>query len=207
MSSSPISASYLERKLRAAVGVQGANPLPDLEDVKRGLLVLENDRPEWCLAGGEQLFGGVVNQPLVAANVSAAQLNNPAGSGVILVVRRVITTQSAAGGVSLKIGLTTANLATAFNTKSVIDTRLRNAGTQTNSAALMFGQATTPGDPTGGQHIAQALVGVNSPFEYKEPIILGPDSSLYVVCGVVNQTLIANFVWRERPIESAVEVK
>jgi hypothetical protein len=202
----PISASYLERKLRAIVGVSGDNPLPDLEDIK-GLLVLESDRPEWAIAGGEQLYGGTVNQPLVAANVSAAELRNPANSGVILVVSRVITSLSAAGGQTLKIGFGTATLATQFNTKSTVDTRRGDAGTQTNSAATMSGQATTPGDPTGGQIILQTLAPANTPVYWETPIILAPNSSLYVVSGVVNQTLIAAFSWRERPVEGSVEIK
>lgn len=205
--SRPISAAYLERKLRAIVGVAGSNPLPDLEDVK-GLLVLETDRPEWYKAGGEELYGGVCNVPLAAANTSAAQLNNPLGSGVIVVVSRVIISHGAAGGITVKIGLTSPNLAVNVSgVRSVVDTRGRLPGTQTNGAALMFTQNTTVGDPTGGANITQTFLLANTPLQLEEPIILGPDSSLFVVNGVVNDPLIASWWWRERPIEGTFEVK
>lgn len=83
-----LSAAYFERKLRAILGLTGSNPIPGLADVA-GLLVVENDRIEWALAGGE-LYGAVQGgQASVAGENSYVGIANPTESGVIGVVEDV----------------------------------------------------------------------------------------------------------------------
>lgn len=86
--SRPISAAYLERKLRAISGVQGSNPLPDLVDLM-GLVVLEQDRPEWAAAGGEYLAVWHGEQTPVVGEFQYVGVRNPPDSGRLVVITEV----------------------------------------------------------------------------------------------------------------------
>jgi len=204
--SRPISAAYLERKMRSISGAQGSDLFTDVKDLD-GLIVLESDRPEWAKAGGEELMSGVVTEGAAPANTGAVQLNNPAGTGVLVVVTRLIMSAAIAQQFFLKVGFGTANLATGFGVKSCRDTRNRTAASQTVSAALMFGQNTTVGDPTGGQEFARVRLLGDTAYTYEEPIILSPDTSLYVVGATVNAQISVTFNWRERPIDGQFDLK
>jgi hypothetical protein len=204
--SRPISASYLERKMRSISGAQGSDLFTDVKDLD-GLIVLENDRPEWAKAGGEEIMGAGFTTAAAAANTSAAQMNNPAGSNVLCVVERVIVGFSAANVARLKMGVGTANLAGGNGLKSARDLRLRDAGSQAVSAALFFQQNSTVGDPSGGQDFATFRLLAETSYTYEAAIILPPNTSLYVVGVTVNVALSTSFVWRERPIDGLFDLK
>jgi len=203
--SRPISASYLERKLRAATGVQGENPLPDLSDV-RGLITLENDRPEWFKAAGEELYTGL-GSVVAAAQFAVARLRNPVGSGIIVVVELIEIASTVGFTDRIRIGYLNTDLATGLNVKSIRDTRGRSAGTQTGSGALMS-RDVGAADPGAGQIIREMTIGVNTGDRYEKVIILGEGTFVEVAStAAITGTLMANFSWRERALEGLLEIK
>lgn len=205
MQDRPISAAYLERKLRAIVGVQGSNPLPQLHDVN-GLVIVENDRPEWAKAGGEILMLGYV-QVSPAAQFGNTRIRNPVGSGMLVVIDYVDVLATTAQFLQWSPGYATTDLATGNNTKSLRDTRFADAGTQTQSAAVMSGQvsagSTAVGQPS---HETNNTAGVATVFP--QPFVLGPGSSLDIsTIAAVTATIVVNYAWRERPLEGTIEIK
>lgn len=201
----PLSAAYLERKLRAITGVQGANPLPDLADLQ-GMMVIENDRLEWRLPGGEFLWtvsrfvaaGGAGTFGYVAARV-------PLGAGVVSVVTKIMIANPGAVAQDFAIGMG------------------QNLGVLNDG--IVF-----PRDSRNLQEIpgTRRDTGVPAPLAFNElrRVSLGPTSSIeldvgyLLVASVTNQgpgiyvqSLAANvsvsvgLEGYERPLEGDVEIK
>jgi hypothetical protein len=63
-------------------------------------LVLESDRPEWHFLRNSRLFStGTLSVAALAGRVGQMDLFNPAGSGIIIVVRYALTSQVVAGSI------------------------------------------------------------------------------------------------------------
>lgn len=101
----PLSAAYLERKLRAITGVQGSNPLPDLADLQ-GMMVIENDRPEWRFPGGEYLWG--IHRQVAAGGAGTfayVAVRVPLGAGIVSVVKKIVIANNTLATQFLSIGM------------------------------------------------------------------------------------------------------
>lgn len=81
-----INASAWEQIAHAIFGIQGENPIPDLEYALRAAVVLRSDRPEWGFPAGEMLCAGQILVGGVASERTWSALRNPADSGVLVVV-------------------------------------------------------------------------------------------------------------------------
>lgn len=206
--SRPISASYLERKLRAIVGVQGSNPLPDLDDVGKGLIVLEGDRPEWRLPGGEYLWG-IERSPAAggAGTFGYVAVRVPLAAGVISVVTKIVIANNTATQQYLVIGM--AQNAAVLNDGIVFPRDARNLQT-------IPGTRRDTGNPA-------APVAVNELLRVNVP----PGSTLVLdnldfilAASVVNQgpgiyvqelngnvTINVGIAGYERPVEGGVEIR
>lgn len=201
--SRPISAAYLERKLRAITGVAGSNPLPDLEALA-GLLTLESDRPEWLLAGGELYGWGREIQAAVAAQFSWVALVNPAGSGVLAVVEALqsILTISTSVELFVNYDIVTSPLPGSLGggTGRPRDTR---AIGQNLACSTEFGaSAAAVGDGPGW------VVNAGIAAHYAGgPWVLGPGSALIARTVALNTAAACVWHWRERPLEGRVELR
>lgn len=213
-----ISAAYLERKLRAIVGVQGSNPLPDLSDVSTGLVVLESDRIEWGRAGGESYWATGLNAPASLNERSFVTIENPLGSGTLVVVEEVHSEINPTGGASnpfqvfvqrqpnapLNAVPNQAQVTTAF----CRDLRL---GNDASSAILRQGRgslavilASNVMTATGIQ-----LAGVNVALHdyFVSRWVLPPNSRLWFVGLADNTQIQVGVMHRERPLEGQLEIR
>lgn len=203
MSHRPISASDLERKLRSLSGVLGANPLPELDDLK-GLITLENDRPEWYLAGQDQLSGVINNSAAVAGNLSYNALVNPLGSGLIAIVT-FMSFSFAAASATLKLVNSGVPAAAPFLTGEAGS----NQGFSRDLRGLLAGVRGSFGSnlvSPFGNGIQQIFN--QQQIEPKDSIaILPPGSAIVVEHGVANTAINGWFWWRERPLEGKFDVR
>ncbi len=216
--SSPISAQYLERKLRAIVGVQGQNPIPELDDVKKGLIVLEADRPEWQLAGGERPWVWCDEAPGAVAELSYLTLENPANSGVLAIIEAIesqylnVPGNSASFVVQIELAplvipplgqLTTSTplprdlRPQSFNVSALLGRTGNDAAPLTGAGPTISYRINMPGK--------SALDG--GKVGYWAPFMMGPGSRLWLIAKPTNAPINARITGRERPIESVVEVK
>lgn len=210
----PISAAYLERKLRSIAGVQGDNPLPDLEDLA-GLLALEVDRPEWKLAGDERLRSAFSFVGGVATQLTVIGIDNTINSGLIAIVERI--SAWAPGGSSnrhvvawLNSGFLT-NQATQVRDgrETVLSLPISAVGwgfsNQTPATFLANGlvdidEFATQGGGAGGEG-------------YRDPIIVPPGRALVVYevdtlnARVLGTALTASMAWRTRPLEGRFDIR
>jgi hypothetical protein len=210
--------SQLMRKLGV---VKGDNVVSELHQQVFPVVVLEDDRPEHKFAAGERLAWG---QYLLAAAgagiVGYVGLQNPAGSGVILVVTRAQAFPDSASGSIRRYyhGLARAAVVTLQFTEQPRDTRWQPSGAFGTAAPNIAGQiisarsdtiATLP-FATGELVSAFSSVATQSaafvaPLE--EPVILAPGDQLFLWGSdgnggtVPNVRMQASFYWRERTLE------
>lgn len=193
-----ISAAYLERKLRAITGIAGGNPLPTIDTVMAGLIVLEVDRPEWHFPGGEQLYGGELTQPAVVGAFGWVGLANPVGSGILAIVEQVYNNSGGAGQVS--IGSQNAMPGVAAGQRDddyARDKRHRGlSACELQRGTNLVAQLTTV-----RHHVTSATT-----LPYTGVIVLPPGFFAVVEHTVANTQTQASFVWRERPVEGTVTI-
>lgn len=195
----PISVTRFERKLRAITGAQGSNLFDGLDDLIP-LLVLEADRPEWKLAGGEHPYAGFVDQPAVAAAFGWVALVNPMGTGIIAVVEAIGNRGANVADVQRFNGTAIAGFVVGFQDPALSrDYRTRFFGTEQVSACRL-------------DRGSNAAIIVAQPHDrlaigevYREPIIVAPGQALILQGStLVNQAVRGAFSWREVPLEAGV---
>lgn len=206
----PISAAYLERKLRAIVGVGGSNPLPDLGDVT-GLITLESDRPEWRITANEQLFDGFFNSGAVVAEQLTLLIHNPPSSGVIAVLTHLhqftIATNVFFGNNDPTVVAPPWGVVNGANR----DTRgLSGLGftcaVKFYSATLTAAEVTTL--TAGGILIDRVEVGVaGSSIYHERTYILSPGYWIAFIATAANVAGMVSLHGYERPLEGRFEVK
>lgn len=219
----PISAAYLERKLRAITGLKGDNPLPELADLA-GLLTLENDRPEWAIAGNELLGIRGFDAAAGVAQFSFAIIENPDLSGVITIVEDIRGQPNNAAGtsnpftVNLEIGGPLSTPPGGMTNVPFLPRDLRLfkpiAGPSPFATHLRDdGVAAVPmtGVPANNQLLTEVvLAGAQTNFlgDYcSGPWILPPGSRLWLQGVLVNNRIAGNVIIRERAIEGQQTVR
>lgn len=155
----------------------------------------------WALTGGNLCVSGFYITA-VAAQYSAMQLRNPAGSGMILIVERIHFFAPAAGfvyvGMNLVSGLTT--LANAIDSYHR-DSRRAPGG---NVIRGLAGRITHGNDA--GLIIPQQSVYKAATDSIKETWVLTPGFGLQVASNVVNNDLAPTIFWREKPISDSEQL-
>lgn len=157
-------------------------------------LTLENDRPEWGYLKGEYPCSFSRNPP-APVNVQYVLLTNLAGSGMLAVVQRiqavvsaglttlyVVPTGSIASGISNVAGMFRDGRATAFaggvfTKRSVLVTQVADAAASS---------------------VAPHARSTGLTFDYRDPIILSPGTSVILMGSNVAATMVADFAWTER---------
>jgi hypothetical protein len=156
-------------------------------------LCATQQHPDWQLLRQVRLASGNGSGGAVAAKFGGTALSNPAGSGIIVVVRRVFfftaVVMNYSTGVTAYAAIS-ADYATPA-TALVRDTRWPNL---TSTQAKLFtgasAAATTPNE-------VMTLLG-NTSGEFRTEYVLSPGFALLCQAGTVNTGFSAGFVWEER---------
>lgn len=186
----PISASFLERKLRAITGAQGSSILRTVGDLA-GIVVVESDRPEYAFAGGEFYFGASMQRDPAAGQFAHIALLNPADSGVIVIVELAgHNGPQATYGLSVESAITK----TTAGTRTRRDTRIPATGSPA-AAQLWSWEAAAP------LALGPYDIGAPSPNQYREPVILVAGNCFVIESNATDTLMNTKWSWRERAIE------
>lgn len=161
---------------------------------------------------GWNTFTGFIGTPTGAAAVTYNQIQNPAGSGVIVVVERVTVHTATTANLTIAVSLGDTLLATGLKSCTSRDKRVSSpTGIRTVSTAKLTGQNTgIAGGGAVGPILTPNLVsGATSRFEDPAAYVLMPgDAQGYFACdstgtGVNNTNQVLSVWWRERKLESS----
>lgn len=199
--------------LHKLLSMKEGSPAPTLMPEISPGLTLESDRPEWeFLAGGHLAWGGALLTAGVGVRARIGLLN-PAGSGALFVVSKVVVCpQNTAAVCYFTFRLVNnagevASFGSAGATQIWRDTR--GITVRSNNAAQgIVGQIVT--GTTATPLAVQALwVRGRDPdqntiiVDFPEGIVLDPGTILAVTQELDNESFGASFVWRERTEEAS----
>jgi hypothetical protein len=189
--------------LTKLLSIKGPAPSPVVAPEIMPVLTLESDRPEWLFLGGQRLLWGLALQNSAVALRALSALENPAGSGVLVVLER-LSFIAVTGAMPFHIRpISGASGLPASGGAVARDTRLNPAGTAVSSAAIMnSGQAGAP--PINGSDAYHSVAPVNVVQEIPIQLMLTPGFGV-VVYGeaAVGQDYRLTWWWRERALEEA----
>lgn len=189
-----ILAKLLSMKERAPSPIIGAELLP--------AVVLESDRPEFHFLGGTKLVMGSANQAAVAGELAAIIVNNPASSGILLVITRLFN--RATGGLLL-FGQTFTGTPT--GTKSAVN----HCDTRWGTTVVAGQHAGIAGQILSASNAVSLITAPGyftvAPNEYRDDstlrIVLAPGTFFVIESNTANNPLRMAFLWYERAIEAS----
>lgn len=161
-------------------------------------LGLQFDRPDWGFLFSELLVSTSLVQPLNAAQVSACQLRNPAGSNVVAIVEAIDISVNSVNDIAIGHLLNQVDLATPGNGNVVRDARWVQGGASTNQGICVGSRANL--GAANANLILQVSLTANTPFTFRSPLVLAPNATLRVATIFNNTGLTASFHWRERRV-------
>lgn len=178
--------------LRKLFSMDVGAPTPSLATDLFPMVAVEVDRPEWSFLGGVRLCAGRWSDAAVGGNYSHVGLRNPAGSGTLIIVRRIQSGFSASS--AIRIGWRANGTVDASNAMRPIDSR--------------WGAAYSTGLLT---ELTQAAVAVyplysvqgSAQLVCQVPWILSPGYELFVHCQSTGTAVEASFYWEERRLEAS----
>ena len=184
--------------LHKLLGITEGSPAPTLAPELLATVALEVDRPEWAFLAGERWCLGTGDQAATALNYSHVGLFNPAGSGVLGVLEKLIVTDFSGGVIAAAAGQLGA-----FSGGGI---------TQTNSGfldrRLPGGLATTLAVQkkvhTAGLitfELFSVAISASTTAVIPFPVMLDPGSGFVVRTLALEKRLTVNFLWRERAFE------
>jgi len=159
------------------------------------VLELENTTPELLALSGWRVAWNAAEAPAVAGEVSAAQIFNPAESGVLVAVTALMIQSNVVTGIT--IGL---------NEEQIGGTPIRGRYRDFRFGGLRETTATTEAtdNPTlvpGGLFIRVLAVAETVIRDDNGIAVLSPGSGLQLTTNILNARLTVNFFWRERAAE------
>lgn len=182
--------------LNKLLSMKEGAPAPSLSSDIVPTIQLEGDRPEYAFLGGVRLAAGFVGVAAGGAgNRSVAKLVNPAASGVLVVIEKIVV-HSTVASKTFVIRTGTTGGATATGSR-VRDARwgfmVPAALVQSVNGAAVNGQILSfwPGQSNGTATAAF----IDTAF------VLPPGTDIAIEPGVDNEGVSAGFFWRERAIE------
>lgn len=185
----------------------GGPPAPTLAPEVMPVIPVQWDQPEDALLRGDILAWANVRVSAVALSYATAVLTNPAGSGILLVVEKLIAYHLAPAAavlivVSSDVGDVPLSFTTGFPTRS---RDLRTLPVPSGSAAT--GATAQSASPTTNILTPCAIVpaaAINTPITIEAAVVLPPGRSLVVQNGTVGTgDLACTFFWRESPVSTA----
>lgn len=157
----------------------------------------EGMSPEYhFLAGSRLALAGFVDSAVSAQN-SAGHLTNPANSGVIAVLERIIVQNSTTAARTAAIRNEGGPLS-AMDTSPAGFFRESRLNFETARSTLQVGNNTSASQP--GQIVMRVVVPPESNLILRIPWVLGPQSRIIVEYLTTNNGITGNFVWRERAL-------
>jgi len=192
------------RLLQKLLSMKGDPPSPQLAGDLTAGITLESDRIEYGFLSGEMKCVGTIGRAADAANFGVCGLFNGTASGALVVVEGlVITNQNAAiQDFSIILGGATGGLA---NTTRGLPRDLRFL---TKQSTAIMGNAVEAA--LTGTIVQQYRVIPGDSIYVPLDVVLPPNSTLQpfppnicVAGGVINIFVRANFLWRERQLESS----
>lgn len=188
----------LQQRLTRAFSITGGAPSPQITPEITPVLEMGNMPVEDRWTARERLWAHT--QPIAAAALTAASilLQNPAGSGILAVVRCLVCNNSA-GPQAYSVNDVLASFGNLTNVVGVfnpLDTRIGVASTPT--CIISWSNTVAPANTFGSEYfnLAVGQFPYVSPFDY----VIAPGTGLVVNAQVVNQSSQLGFVWRERPV-------
>lgn len=158
------------------------------------ILDLENLPSELLLLRGWHLFGRHATQIAVVAQLTGLQVVNPADSGAIVVVDKIIINSELGGNIT--IGTTLAPFAVTISTQR----------RDTRNPVLNLANARIGGSNNVGAAAEGGLLELAADVDRELTVpnglaVLGPGTAFSVVSAVVNSNLQVSFYGRERQAE------
>jgi len=164
-------------------------------------LSIDNPRPEMEIFSGNDLCGGMLEVPAVAAQLGFGVLRNPTSSGRLVILEQIIVTTAAAAG-AYKWGINTAGSvgAAGVQTPLLMDTRrtpLGSANALASVCQMLMGSSAASLLPNA---IQEARAVANSTYTFNLPgaVVLQPGTYVLVERQTANEAFQVSFAWRER---------
>lgn len=160
-------------------------------------LVLETDRPEWSALKEELLTAAGGSIGAVAAQVSAARIRNPTGSGRVVTLERIDVSVDTAATILMTINDQNATIGGAealLSTRDALLSGRADTNTRDGVALTSFVNNVAPA----GQTIVQVNIQAMDNFQYDKALVLRPGHAVDVGTVTVNTTLRTTFTARER---------
>lgn len=157
------------------------------------VLVLENDRPEWCYLKNERCMAAGTKQGAAGAAISAVRLRNPLASGMLVVIETATFSTSGNAEVLFTIGSINTDRAALPGNQS------RDTRSQVSGVAVV----SRDNAAVAGTGIFDVFITANTPFVAQfNPTILKPGTFFEIATVTVNVDLCAVLGWRERELRN-----
>ncbi|GAI95657.1 unnamed protein product, partial [marine sediment metagenome] len=175
-------------------GMKEGAPSPTLATDIFPTITVEPPAPEWAFLAGERLGWMRWYDTAAEGEYSHVGLRNPAGSGVLIVVKEIAVGFGA-----------TCNFHIGMRGNSAVDTQ--NPGYSRDSRLAlqgMVGEVVTVTQVAAGIYpMWQGIVLNNVQYVFSQPIVLHPCWEVLVHPSIQNTSVTGSFVWTERPIEQS----
>lgn len=182
---------YLLRLL----GMETNPPAPTLAGEIQPIIEVEPYNLESYWLSGHKLCGSFVSGSAGVATVTQARLRNPAGSGIVAIVEKLIVSSSGNDNFDLSVGATTSDYGT-INTRGFRDGRIGGLPTCIMSQTLGAGIA---------PQIGRVHLLAFNPVTIYEVAVLPPGASLEFNWASNSVAQLGLIHWRERALP-AVEI-
>lgn len=198
--------------------IAGDNPVPTIRELAP-VVVVENDRPEWGLAGRELRFGDLHLNPATVGNPTVSALFNPTDSGILAVLER-LEARDNGNQVSFwfALGFISATEWANYTSTAVAepsDSRIyggKFSPVPGSACRLGYRNNVVPVNTISGGAFGGFRGSSNSsPSAYTYPVIIAPGFGL-VWWGIdpsngnntINSVIFNSVQWRERPAEKGL---
>lgn len=186
-------------QLQKILGIKDAAPAPQLATDLSAGITLEQERPEWEFLGGVKVCGASTTQNAGGAGfMSELKLYNPATSGALGILERIHCGSDVA--TTCRIGWFTA--APTVGQGAALDARWY-PGAPGGISSL-----SASGSNNAAAVILVSIIQVMSPALISAiltdvGLVIPPGFGIVIDPGIVNRTLHASIVWRERAYDPA----
>lgn len=201
-----ILAGRLNRAIQKFTGIKGSPPAPQLSSEMMATFPffwgVENRYLEgWNMHSWDIVFAAS------AANLNAAMLRNPVGSGIIAVFVKVVAAnfQSTSDSYTMSLGPRTTDLPTASPIPAPSNFDRRSGSSQRSNLIGSIQQAAGPGTAPPDRASVAVLGTTFYDFivDACEEFPMLPGDAIAMRNGTVNQATAYTFWWRERPLEDS----
>lgn len=177
-------------------------PSPTLATDIFPTISLEVDRPEWKFLGGEMICSGWGAKAAAAGEYGNVVLENPTGSGALVVLERIGISIATAGQVeAFPLYSSAVSALAAVSTRFAADLRWANpSGSFFKTSVAMIRQGNLS-PISGGFAYFYPLANTTSLFDLG--FVLSPGTAVSIRAATVNIAMRVWFRWRERVLEQS----